>query len=70
MSIGENIDYKKVSVHGNITSFDNMELDYLNGRQVFDLLGRYNYKRIFNFNDDTGGDGEFIFLKILMVNLE
>ncbi|MGN0025797.1 MAG: hypothetical protein ACI33I_02180 [Clostridium sp.] len=47
-----------------------MELDYLNGRQVFDLLGRYNYKRIFNFNDDTGGDGEFIFLKILMVNLE
>lgn len=63
VNIGENINYEKVSVHGNITSFDNMELDSLNGRKVFDLLERYHYKRIFNFSDATGGDGEFIFFE-------
>ena len=63
VDIGENINYEKVNVYGNITSFDSMELDSVNGTQVFDLLERYKYKRIFNFSDATGGDAEFIFFE-------
>ena len=59
VGIGENINYEKVNVYGNITSSDIIELDSNNGRQVFDLLERYKYKRIFNFSDVTG-DAQFI----------
>ncbi len=59
-NIGKSINYEKVNVYGNITSFDIIELDAVNGEQVFNLLEKYKYKRTFNFSDATGGEGEFI----------
>ncbi|MDU5105428.1 hypothetical protein [Clostridium sp.] len=60
VNIGKNINYEKVNVYGNITSFDMIELDSGNGEKVFDLLEKYKYKRICNFSDATGGDAQFI----------
>ncbi|MGG7056788.1 hypothetical protein ACQPUZ_00670 [Clostridium tertium] len=59
VGIGEDINYEDINVYGNITSSDIIKLDSEKGKEVFDLLENYNYKRVFNFND-ISGDVEFI----------
>lgn len=54
VGIGEYINYEHINVYGNITSADIIKLDSEMGKEVFDLLENYKYKRIFNFNDITG----------------
>ncbi|MBE6053641.1 MAG: hypothetical protein E7212_06950 [Clostridium sartagoforme] len=56
---GENINYESVKIYGNATSGDIVKLDSEKGEEVFNLLEKYKYKRIFNFSDVTG-DVEFI----------
>jgi len=59
VDIGNDINYEDINVYGNITSSDIIKLDSEKGKEVFDLLDNYNYKRVFNFNDITG-NVEFI----------
>ncbi|MGG7142367.1 hypothetical protein ACQPVP_02745 [Clostridium nigeriense] len=59
VDIGNNINYEDISVYGNITSSDIIKLDSEKGKEVFEILENYNYKRVFNFND-ISGDVEFI----------
>lgn len=54
VNIGEDINYEDINVYGNITSEDIIKLDSEKGKEVFDLLEDYKYKRVFNFNDVTG----------------
>lgn len=56
---GENINYESVNIYGNITSSDIIKLESDKGEEVFHLLEKYKYKRIFNFSD-VRGDVEFI----------
>lgn len=59
VGIGDEINYNSINIYGNITSENIIELDSEKGREVFNLLETYKYKRVFNFND-ISGDVEFI----------
>ncbi len=59
VGIGEEINYDTINIYGNITSEDIIKLDSDKGKKVFNLLEKYKYKRVFNFNDVTG-EVEFI----------
>lgn len=59
IDISSEINYDTINIYGNITSEDSINLDSEKGKEIFDLLEKYKYKRIFNFSD-VSGDVEFI----------
>lgn len=60
VGIGENINYEDINIYGSTTGASSINLDVKNGEKLFDLLDKYSYKRVFNFNDGVGGEGVFI----------
>ena len=60
VGIGENINYEAINIYGSTTGASSINLDEKNGKKLFDLLDKYSYKRVFNFNDGASGEGVFI----------
>lgn len=64
IDIDENINYETINIYGNIfTSWDTINLDIEKGEELIKLLEKYKYKRTFNSDDATGGEGVFISLQ-------
>ena len=60
VGIGDNINYEAINIYGSTTGASSINLDLEHGKKLFDLLDKYSYKRVFNFNDGASGEGVFI----------
>lgn len=59
IDISSEINYDTINIYGNITSEDSINVSSEQGKEIFNLLEKYKYKRIFNFSD-VSGEVEFI----------